>query len=99
MGTDESLDELEAQQAELTRRIEQKKKEERTKVLAMVRQEVLRFGLTADEIMPGKKKRESAAVPVKYRNQETGETWTGRGRVPNWLAGLDKEQFLIQSGN
>src|SRR5688572_24382521 len=24
------------------------------------------------------------SVPVKYRNPETGETWSGRGRMPKW---------------
>jgi len=24
-------------------------------------------------------------VPVKYRDPETGDTWTGRGKQPRWL--------------
>ena len=28
---------------------------------------------------------------VKYRNPETGETWSGRGRMPKWL-GLAEQQ-------
>lgn len=35
-------------------------------------------------------------VPVKYRNSETGETWTGRGRAPKWLDGKTKEDYLIK---
>ena len=39
-------------------------------------------------------------VPVKYRNAETGDTWTGRGRTPTWLAALEaqgrkREEFLV----
>ncbi|WP_458096171.1 H-NS histone family protein [Roseomonas sp. WA12] len=39
-----------------------------------------------------------APVAAKYRN-ETGETWSGRGRMPKWLSeavgrGRDKEDFL-----
>ena len=39
-------------------------------------------------------------VPPRYRNQETGETWTGRGKLPRWLdskikSGNTKEMFLI----
>ncbi len=30
------------------------------------------------------------AVAPKYRNPETGATWTGRGRTPRWI--LDAEQ-------
>jgi DNA-binding protein H-NS len=39
-----------------------------------------------------KAKREKSTrppVPVKFRNAETGETWTGRGRTPKWLAALE----------
>ena len=45
------------------------------------------------------KKGASAASPAaKYRNPETGETWSGRGRMPKWLAlaegqGRRREEF------
>ena len=44
----------------------------------------------------------SNAIAVKYRNPETGETWSGRGRMANWLAekvraGLNPESFLVRS--
>jgi DNA-binding protein H-NS len=36
-------------------------------------------------------------VAPKYRNNVTGETWSGRGKPPKWMAGRDKAQFRIQS--
>jgi DNA-binding protein H-NS len=41
-----------------------------------------------------------AAVAPKYRDNETGQTWTGRGKAPTWLAakmaaGASKESFRI----
>lgn len=41
-----------------------------------------------------------AAVAPKYRDNETGQTWTGRGKAPTWLAtkiaaGATKESFKI----
>ncbi len=41
-----------------------------------------------------------AAVAPKYRDNETGKTWTGRGKAPTWLAtkiaaGASKESFKI----
>jgi len=41
-----------------------------------------------------------AAVAPKYRDNETGKTWTGRGKSPTWLAtkmaaGATKESFKI----
>lgn len=34
-------------------------------------------------------------VAPKYRDPETGVTWTGRGRPPRWIDGKKKENFLI----
>ncbi|MDB5909637.1 MAG: histone family protein nucleoid-structuring protein [Massilia sp.] len=35
------------------------------------------------------------SVAAQFKNPETGETWTGRGRAPRWLAGKDKEAYRI----
>jgi DNA-binding protein H-NS len=40
------------------------------------------------------------AATVKYRNPETNETWSGRGRMSNWLkrkqdAGEDIDKYLV----
>lgn len=44
-------------------------------------------------------KKSAIPVPVKYRD-ETGNTWTGRGKTPRWLveaekAGKPRESFKI----
>src|SRR5690606_33730864 len=41
------------------------------------------------------------AVPAKFRDPQTGNTWTGRGRAPNWIvdaeaAGKTRDEFLIE---
>lgn len=58
--------------------------------------------------VPGKRarvasaaKKATVAVAPKYRGPN-GETWTGRGLMPRWLAALEaqgqaKESFLIQA--
>ena len=48
---------------------------------------------------PAKVKKVTAAVAAKYRGPN-GETWSGRGLTPKWLASLvaagnTKEQYLI----
>jgi DNA-binding protein H-NS len=45
--------------------------------------------------------RARASATPKYRNEATGETWSGRGRAPRWIAaaeaeGVGRERFLIQ---
>jgi DNA-binding protein H-NS len=41
----------------------------------------------------------NGSVKAKYRNRKTGETWSGRGRMANWLkskqdAGEKIEKYL-----
>lgn len=38
----------------------------------------------------------SAKLPPKYRNPETGQTWSGRARPPAWIKDVkDRTKFLI----
>lgn len=37
-------------------------------------------------------------LPAKYRNPETGETWSGWARPPAWIANVkDRSRFLIDA--
>jgi len=41
-------------------------------------------------------------VPPKYRNPETGATWSGRGKPPRWISdaeseGKSRDSFLIDA--
>jgi DNA-binding protein H-NS len=63
------------------------------------------LGLSLDELLggsspashPGRKAHQprrsarTASPNVKYRNPDTGETWSGRGRVPRWLATAEEQ--------
>lgn len=43
----------------------------------------------------GKPKAPKVGAP-KYRNPEDGKTWTGRGKPPAWIAGVEnRDAFLI----
>lgn len=53
-----------------------------------------------DQPEPPAAMKPSKATPVKYRNLETGSTWTGRGLKPKWLrakldAGAKLEDYLV----
>jgi DNA-binding protein H-NS len=67
------------------------------------------LGLSLEELAAGPPKtgRPSGKGPptpspaVKYRNLETGETWSGRGRAPKWLTlaerqGRGREEFAAR---
>ena len=47
-----------------------------------------------------RKNGKTASVEAKYRDSKTGETWSGRGRMANWLkakrdAGEKIEKYLL----
>lgn len=89
-----SLQELLAQKEALEQQIAQIKKAERADALQNARSLIDTFDLTVDELF-GKQKSSGKAVAVKYRNPETGKTWTGRGRAPRWLEGKNREDFAV----
>ena len=90
-----SLADLIAQKAELERRIAEMRKEERAKALSEVRTLVESFELSAEEIFGRKPKSSRGSLPAKFRDPETGKTWSGMGRMPQWLDGKNKEEFVI----
>lgn len=48
------------------------------------------------KILAQKTKAAKMPLPPLYKNPETNETWSGRGRCPAWLADKDREQYRIQ---
>ncbi|PEH40471.1 histone [Burkholderia gladioli] len=43
----------------------------------------------------GPKKGSIGVVPPKYRDPNSGLTWSGRGKPPRWIAGKDRDEFRI----
>lgn len=57
------------------------------------------YGVSIEDLSSGSRAKPAKAkgtVAAQFKNSETGETWTGRGRAPRWLDGKDKEQFRIK---
>ena len=86
--------ELIAQKKLLDQQINEARKLESKAALATVMELVREFGFTAQQVFPWKPAK--AHVPSKYLDPNSGATWTGRGKPPAWIAGKDREQFLIQ---
>jgi DNA-binding protein H-NS len=81
-----TLQELLAQRAELDAKIEQTKDSVRAEAVAKVKSLMAENGLTIADISTRTPKvTKVSKVAVKYRNQATGETWSGRGLQPKWL--------------
>lgn len=85
--------ELLAQKTLLDEQIANAKKAESAQALQTVLQLVQEFGFTAQQVFPWKPVPKKVAA--KYRDPQTGATWTGRGKPPQWIAGKDRDQFLI----
>lgn len=55
-------------------------------------------GFEITELFGGKRGGRKAASGPKYRNsKDTSQTWTGRGRKPNWLVEAVKQGAKLQS--
>ena len=90
-----TLQDLLAQRADLEKQIANMQSEARVATIAKVKAMMAEFGLTAADIS-GRASSVRAAgavnavkapskVAAKYRNNATGDTWTGRGLQPKWL--------------
>lgn len=88
-----SYQELLAQRAELDRQIAAAQRAEKAEAIAAVKKLVADFGLSAEDCgfkgATGKGKAKTV-VAAQYRGPN-GETWSGRGRTPNWLAALEAQ--------
>lgn len=86
--------ELLARKRELDQSIEQVRRTESAQALETIKDLIATFGFTAQQVfpfqLPTKKK-----VQAKYYDPQTGKSWTGRGKEPKWLQGVDRSQFEI----
>ena len=94
-----SYKELLKQREDLEQQIQNARKNELADAVAKVRALVTEYELTADDVFPPARARASSSagskVAPKYRDPATGQTWTGRGKPPKWIADKDREQFAI----
>ena len=94
--------ELQSQIEALKQQAEAQRKAEIAAVVADIRAKMDEYGITLADLgsrRAGASSKGSTVAP-KYRNAQTGETWTGRGKMPRWLqnavdSGNSKESFLI----
>jgi DNA-binding protein H-NS len=97
-----SYKELLAQRENLERQIEEAKSREYAEVLNEIKQKMADYGITLAELASGrgskgvKSTRPRAGVAPKYRDPDSGSTWSGRGKPPKWIAGQERDSFLIQ---
>jgi len=97
------IEKLEAQARKLEEAAAEKKKQAVAQVVALMK----KLGVGTDDLGPTRTRRRRAVkgsakaapkkraakkpVAPKFRNGKTGETWSGRGRTPRWLAALEAQ--------
>ncbi len=98
-----TVQELIAQREALDQQITEAQRQAKADGIAKVRTLMAEHGLTAADLSQpraaGKasgKTTTGRKVAPKYRDPETGKVWTGRGVAPKWIAGQNREAFLIR---
>jgi DNA-binding protein H-NS len=91
------VDQIEA----LKKQAEQVRKAELAQAIQEIRDKMAAYGITLADLRGGRGKGKRSAVAPKYRNNKTGDTWSGRGKPPRWLVeaekgGASRERFLIK---
>ena len=89
-----SLDEIDRSLVALQQERDKALKNESKQALAQVKQIIAKFSFTAEQLFDETKIRAQAAA--KYKDPETGQTWSGRGRAPKWFNSKEREKFLIK---
>lgn len=93
-----SLKELLEQHKALEQQLIVAREREAEIVLADIVRTMKEYKISLAELMGAKGKiaddRKPAVAP-KYRDPETGATWSGRGRAPHWIVDKNRDNFLI----
>ena len=87
--------EIQAKIEDLQRQAAAQRENELGAAIQRIREMMAEYGITVNDLQTTKKGANKKSGTVQFRNTETGDTWSGRGRMPNWLSGKDKEQFRV----
>ena len=95
-----NLNDLLQQREALDQQIKQARKQQFADAIAQVRALIHEHQLTAQDVFSSTRKSAKSSVgskvAPKYRDPATGQSWTGRGKAPKWIAGKDRAQYLIK---
>jgi DNA-binding protein H-NS len=93
-----SLKELRALQERVEDAIAEREQQERADVKAKIADIASKSGFSVGELFGSGRNGKRGAADIKFRNpKDPSQTWTGRGRKPNWIvaAGGDAERFRV----
>lgn len=105
-----SYHEIQAQIRELTAAAATARKAELDQALSTIRGLIQQYDLTQDDVLglfktrrgrsAGAKAEPATKGAPKYRDPETGRTWTGQGKPPNWIKdAADRSVYSIEGAS
>jgi len=59
-------------------------------VVVDMRLKIREYGITPEQLFGP-----DLSDSVRYRHPDTGQTWNGMGRPPNWIRGKDRSRFRV----
>ncbi|KVX55394.1 H-NS family nucleoid-associated regulatory protein [Burkholderia stagnalis] len=95
---------LKAQIQKLEKQAELARTQELAGAVKEIQKMIAAFDLRPEDLFaelklkPRRIKRRGRAT-AKYRDPVSGALWSGRGREPLWIAGRERDKFLIHSSN
>ncbi|MBE0624183.1 MAG: H-NS histone family protein [Burkholderiales bacterium] len=99
MITADKYEELLLQRARLDAEIAAVRSARQSDVIVQIVKLMHEYDITVEAIQmwleteQGDKRRRR--IRPRYWNPQTGETWSGRGKRPRWMAGRDPNEFLL----
>ena len=94
-------EEIQAKIADLQAQAEIVKREEKEQAIAMARTMISAYGITARDLGLDKAPKGKTGpklgnkIAAKYRDPQSGATWSGRGKTPRWINGANRSQYAI----
>jgi DNA-binding protein H-NS len=76
---------------ELEQQARQARREELRAVIGSLRQTIREYGITPAQLFG-----QDLSSLVRFRDPESGKTWNGSGRPPNWIRGKDRERYRVK---
>lgn len=94
-----SYKDLLAQLAQLDAAIAAARTAEREGALKQIRSIMAEFEISATELQtpPAAKRRKRRPLTHQYRDPNTGATWSGWGRPPDWIVDKDRDNYRIEA--
>jgi DNA-binding protein H-NS len=109
--TTENFEALLQQADELIKRAHEIREKEKPEAITRIKAEISKYELTAEDLglsASSGSKREKAGTSgktytantgkPKYRNPETGQTWSGRGQPPGWIKDAPDREIYRSKG-